>query len=262
MPSPRPALLRRTVPILALLLAAALPALITAPPASAADAPSAKAIADQVMTAMGGQKAWDDTHYLRFSFAGRRTHYWDKWTGRHRVEGQTREGAPFVVLENVNTKQGKAYMNAQEVTGEQAAKLLELAYGTWINDTYWLLMPYKLQDPGVHLAAGGEDTVDGKKYDKLELTFDHVGLTPGDHYTVWVNHDTHLVDRWAYLLESAKPDEKPTGWTWEGWTTYGKIKLAPHRGMVGGDRSLDLTDLAVFDTLPDAVFDSPAPVAK
>jgi hypothetical protein len=32
--------------------------------------------------------------------------------------------------------------------------------------------------------------------------------------------------------------------------------------MVGGDRKLEMADIAVFDTLPDTVFTSPEPVAK
>jgi hypothetical protein len=253
-------MLRRPLPVPALLAAALL--LPCFAPAASAETPSATAIADQVMAAMGGAKAWEGTHFLRFTFAGRRTHTWDKWTGRHRVEGTTREGEAFVVLENLNTKKGKAFVNGQEVQGDKAEKLLELGYGTWVNDTYWLLMPYKLQDPGVKLTYDGEETIDGKPYDKLHLSFEHVGLTPGDQYWAYINRETHLMDRWTNLLQDAKPDEKPTSWTWEGWTTFGKIKLAPHRGLVGGDRSLDLTNLAVSDTMPDSVFDSPQPVGN
>jgi hypothetical protein len=214
------------------------------------------------MSALGGAKAWEQARFLRFTFAGRRTHTWDKWTGRHRVEGTTREGEPYVVLENLNTKKGKAFVKGEEVQGEKAEKLLELGYGTWVNDTYWLLMPYKLRDPGVNLTYDGEETIEGKTYDKLHLSFDRVGLTPGDQYWAYVNRESHLMDRWAYLLQDAKPGDKPTAWTWEGWMTFGQIKLAPHRGMVGGDRSLDMSNLAVTDTLPDKVFESPEPVGN
>jgi len=37
--------------------------------------------------------------------------------------------------------------------------------------------------------------------------------------------------------------------------------LAPHRVQIGGDqRKLELTDIAIFDQLPDTVFTSPEPV--
>jgi hypothetical protein len=217
-------------------------------------------VADRALKALGGKQAWDNTRYLRFTFAGRRSHWWDKWTGRHRVEGQTREGEKYVVLENVNTKEGMAWLNGQKAEGDKAKELLEGAYGAWINDTYWLLMPYKLQDPGVTLTYDGTETIDGKTYDKLALSFQNVGLTPGDRYWAWINRDTGLMDRWAYILESMPKEGPATAWTWEGWQKHGNIMLAPHRGQVGGDRKLELSDIAVSDQLPDSVFTSPDPV--
>jgi len=228
-------------------------------PAPAPADPKADAVAAQVMQALGGQTAWDGTRYLHFTFAGRRTHTWDRWTGRHRVEGKTKEGKSFVVLDNLQSRTGRAWTDGKEAAGDDLKKMLELGYGTWVNDTYWLLMPYKIKDPGVHLSYAGEDTIGGKRYDKLALSFDHVGLTPGDHYTAWINRDTHLMDRWAYVLESMKPSDPPGVWDWTGWQRYGAIMLAPHRTMVGGEGGkLELSDIAVPASVPDAVFTDPA----
>ncbi|HEX9189063.1 MAG TPA: hypothetical protein VGB87_18435, partial [Vicinamibacteria bacterium] len=70
---------------------------VAAPPGSD---PKAVAVADRVMQALGGEAAWKATRYLRFDFAVdrggktvmRRAHWWDKWTGRYRVEGQDKDG--------------------------------------------------------------------------------------------------------------------------------------------------------------------------
>src|SRR5574341_2563882 len=70
--------------------------------AQTADA-KAQALADRVMQALGGGDAWNKIHYLRFDFAvdrggknvTRRSHTWDKWTGRYRLEATTREGEPL-----------------------------------------------------------------------------------------------------------------------------------------------------------------------
>ncbi|HEX9940803.1 MAG TPA: DUF6503 family protein [Thermoanaerobaculia bacterium] len=225
-------------------------------------AQSVQVVVGRVIQALGGKQAWDQTRYLRFTFAGRRTHWWDKWTGRHRVEGQTKEGERYVVLENLNTKEGTAYLNGQKVEGEKAQELLKGAYGAWVNDTYWLIMPYKLQDPGVNLSYAGEETIDGKTYDKLALSFQNVGLTPGDRYWAYINRDTGLMDRWSFILEDMPKEGPPMTWLWEGWQKYGNVMLAPHRVQVGGDRKLELSDIAVPDQLPDSVFTSPEPVAK
>lgn len=231
-----------------------------APQAALAQAPTADSVLDHLAQALGGKQAWDNTHYLRFTFVGRRTHWWDKWTGRHRLEGQTKEGQHYVVLENVNTKEGSAWLDGKKLEGDKAQEMVKNAYGAWVNDTYWLIEPYKLRDPGVNLSYAGEEKVDGKTYDKLAVSFGQVGLTPGDRYWVYVNRDTGLVDRWEYILQDMPKEGPPTAWRWEGWQKYGNIMLAPHRVQVGADRKLELSDIAVFDQLPDTVFTSPEPV--
>ncbi len=230
-------------------------------PGQAQDAPSAKTLADKVLQSLGGKEAWDNTRYIHFTFAGRRSHWWDKWTGRHRVEGQTQAGERYVVLENVNTKEGTAYLNGQKAEGEKAQEMLKNAYGAWINDTYWLVMPYKLQDPGVNLTYDGQETIDGKTYDKLALSFGNVGLTPGDRYWAYINRDTGLMDRWAFILQDMPREGPPSVWSWTGWQKHGKIMLAPHRAQVtGGDRKLEMGEITVSDQLPDSVFTTPEPV--
>jgi hypothetical protein len=220
--------------------------------------PRATEIANRVLQTMGGQQAWDSAHFIRFTFAGRRRHYWDKWTGRHRLEGQTAQGQTFVVLSNLNTKEGTAYLDGQPASGDIAKQMIDGAYGAWVNDTYWLLMPYKLQDPGVNLGYQGTETLDGQNYDVLTLSFQGVGMTPGDRYWVYVNKQTNLVDRWGYVLQNQPANSQPTQWLWQGWGPVGPILLAPTRTQVGGDGKLEFTDLAVVDNLPDSIFTSPA----
>ena len=199
----------------------------------------AEAIAAEVMQALGGHDAWRDTRYLRFDFAVERAgqkrppraHTWDKWTGRYRVEGTLPEGDPYVVLMNLNTREGKAFRKGAEVSGDEAKKLLERGYGAWINDTYWLLMPYKLRDEGVTLAWEAELTGANGTLDKIALSFAQVGLTPGDRYRVYVNRTTHLVDQWDYTLQSGDKGS----FYWKDWKRVGKIMLASDRPSLGKD---------------------------
>ena len=90
----------------------------------------AVSIAEQSMEAMGGKTNWDNTRYLRFTFFGSRTHHWDKWTGRYRLEGKSRDGSEsYIILMNLNTKQGKAYVNGKRLEGEELKKRLEVLLG-------------------------------------------------------------------------------------------------------------------------------------
>ena len=225
----------------------------------------AQQVADRVMASLGGKEAWDRTRYLRFGFGGvrdgkwsGRTHHWDKWSGRYRVEGTNREGKAFVTLMNLNTKQGEAWLEGKKLEGDDLSKALERGYGMWVNDTYWLLMPYKLSDPGVVLTYAGEDRDNGALYDKLQLRFESVGLTPKDTYWVWVNRETGMVDRWDYVLNGETV--APTTWRWTGWKKYGDIMLAGERTNAKDSGKILLPEIAVLDSLPDSVFTSPDPV--
>lgn len=236
-------------------------ALDAAEPAPADASPEAREVAERVIAAMGGAEAWDGVRLVRFGFAGRRNHAWDRSTGRHRVEGQTRDGEHYVVIEDLDNRQGRAWIDGQEATGDRAVELLENAYGAWVNDTYWLLMPMKLLDPGVHLAYEGTESVDGREHDVLLLTFGEVGLTPGDRYWAYVDRESDLMTRWAYRLQSQAEDAEPTVWEWQGWNWYEtggrRVRLADRRQQVGNDRVLDLSPIEISDRVPDGLFDAP-----
>jgi hypothetical protein len=214
------------------------------------------ALADRVMARMGGRQAWDQTRYIRWSFFGRRHHVWDKYTGNIRVEGVERETEiPYLILMNIHTKEGRAWESGEEVTDPgRLAELLDRGEAVWINDSYWLVMPYKLKDSGVTLAYLGEGTMeDGSSAEVLQLTFKSVGRTPDNKYHVYVAKKTGLVEQWSYYRNFS--DEEP-GFTgpWRNWQQYGQILLSDNRGERGH------TNLAVYEELPASVFTSPEPV--
>ncbi len=189
--------------------------------------PRAVAIADQVMQALGGQKQWDALRGLRWSFGSmlgdsvrsERRHAWDKHTGWHRVDGVNRQGQSYTLIHTIgDSTSGMAWVNGNRIEGDSLKKLLVRANALWINDAYWMLMPYKLRDPGVTLAYAGDTTIAGKTYDRLALSFNHVGLTPGDHYWVFVNRADHRVENWEMVLEG---DEPPAvSYTWGDWEQH------------------------------------------
>ena len=189
--------------------------------------PKAVEIADKVMTQLGGKQRWDNLRGLQWTFGVEvsdtvrgtpRRHAWDKWSGWHRVEGKNRQGQPYVIIHNLNDSLGTAWVSGNKIEGDSLRKLIKFGKSSWVNDTYWMLMPYKLRDPGVTLRYEGEAKVDGRPYDKIALSFDQVGETPGDHYWVYVNPQTHRVERWDMVLQSDKPPAK--SYTWEAWQAH------------------------------------------
>jgi hypothetical protein len=207
-------------------------------------------IADQVMKSMGGRKNWDNTRYVTWRFFGRRLHVWDKWTGNIRFESGER-----TTLMNIHTKKGRVWQTGEEVTApDSLAKYLDRGHAAWINDSYWVFMPYKLKDSGVTLKHKGEGKLEnGKPAYHLELTFKDVGRTPQNKYDVYVDKESLLVAAWSFYRNAS--DEKPS-WTmpWQNWKKHGNILLSDDRGR------RKHSDIAVFDELPESVFENPAQV--
>ncbi|MEZ4828403.1 MAG: hypothetical protein R3C61_19245 [Bacteroidia bacterium] len=171
---------------------------------------------------------------------------WDKYDNRVRIE-IPRDS--MVILVNTNDVTGKVFQGSTEMTHpDSLAKFLDRGRRIWINDSYWLVMPYKLKDSGVTLTYAGADTTQaGAAADKLELRFKEVGVTPQNKYNVWVDKTSHLVTQWAYYANADDPEPRFVN-PWEDYRTYGKILLSGGRG----GRSLE--NIAVFDSLPEAVF--------
>lgn len=220
------------------------------PPANGFDMagsdPKAVELADEVMQAMGGRKAWDNTHYIAWNFFGFRKLVWDKWSGDVRVDNVRDDQT---ILLNINTDKGRVFRKGAEITNpDSVAKYVKAGKAAWINDSYWLVMPFKLKDSGVTLKYIGEEaTKENKPADVIQLTFKGVGVTPDNKYKVWVDKQSHLVTQWAHYPKYT--DEQPRfTLPWIDYAKHGGILLSGERG----DR--DLTEIMVFSTLPPTVF--------
>jgi len=183
----------------------------------------ANAIVKEMLTAMGGMKNYNSTQFIQWDFVNRKLS-WNKWTGDVRVENPS---AKQVILVNINTLKGKVYENGVLVNDEAKAKeLLEKGKNWWINDSYWLVMPWKLQDPGVSLKyVKTAKLPNGKTADILQLTFSAVGVTPENKYWLYVDKEDHLIKQWAYYknFNDAEPKFlKP----WSNYQKVGNILLS------------------------------------
>lgn len=215
------------------------------------------AIADQAMEAMGGRKAWDETNVIGWSFFGRRDLLWDKQNNRVRIELPS---ADLVLICDLTTDTGKAYGSGEEITDtDRLASLMEDARAIWINDSYWLVMPFKLKDSGVTLKHLRTDSLEAGMADVLELTFSEVGITPDNKYEVWVDQETHLVCQWAYFR--TYDDPKPSITTpWDGYQTYGNILLGGGRGVSvkdGKEVKREMGNISIMDSVSDSRFQFP-----
>lgn len=211
--------------------------------------PSAIAIADQVMEAMGGRSNWDQTEALSWVFFGRRQHYWDKNNQRFRIEtiSEDPEVKQKVFTYDLKSDQIKVTIGGEEVK-DSLEQYKEQAKGMWINDSYWLVMPYKLKDSGVTLKhLGGIVDEEGKPCERLEMTFREVGVTPGNRYLIDVDSVTNLVSSWSFF-RTVNQDSADFKMPWKDYQPKGDILLSGDRGR------LKLTNIQVHESLPDSLF--------
>lgn len=225
------------------------------------------AIADQVMKAYGADQ-FAKTHYIRFTWfvlegdkrRNERTHTWDVQGQRSRLEGKTRDGKTLIATCDFASKTGQASQDGQLMFEADAKKYVDIAYSALINDSYWLLMQFKLKDPGVRLRYDGELPAGPVTYDKVQLSFDdNIGLTSKDKYWLFVNRSTHMIDRWSYVLQGTGAGVSPTAWEWKDISDVGGMKFAMKKSQAEGETSIVVENVQVLTEVPEQVFTGAEP---
>lgn len=213
--------------MLALLLAT----LLAFQPTTPATRPTTQAIdgwKDKVLQTAGND-VWPSVTRLAFTFNVQRNgettsirHDWDLTTG---VDTVTLNGESTAV-------------NVWDHDPATASEAEQAAFRRWTNDAYWLLMPLKLDDPGVHFSRP-QMTEDGLV---VTMSFgDGVGLTSGDQYDLRVDLKRGVIDRWTYR---PNPDTAVT-WNWEGYQDFNGLYLATQRVPQDGGSRISFTDIEV-----------------
>ncbi len=227
----------------------------------------ADSVAWRIYEASGGPAVWTQVPYVRFNFGGApdtattrppaRRHLWNRQTGDYRLE-IPRGDTLYTALFNINTREGQVYRDGTALDSTANQAWLERAYRSFINDTYWLLVPTKVFDEGVTRAYVADSSSADR--DVITLSFARVGLTPGDRYWLYANPDTGMLEAWGYVLEG-NPDASPSFiertevQTIE--TPYGTARLATaHR--TGPNRKLYTDAVALPAAVPENVFTDPS----
>jgi hypothetical protein len=234
----------------------------------------ADSVAHRLLEAHGAD-ALASAPYLRFNFAvetpggtqvvGR--HLWNRETGDYRVEWSQGADSSYVAIVNVrdvndDVPSGTAYLNGSELEGDAGRQAREDAYGRFVNDTYWLLVPFKTFDSGVNRTYLPDSSTAG--HDVLHLTFGDVGLTPDDQYWLYVSTETGRLDRWAFHLQGMPDDASPRAYDWTGYETLqapnGSVKLSTRKESLGGDTAILTNQLALPSSPPEGAFSTGEPM--
>ncbi|HJL42151.1 MAG TPA: hypothetical protein RMG48_12690 [Myxococcales bacterium LLY-WYZ-16_1] len=194
--------------------------------------------------------AWrDGTGAVRWTFAGRRTHLWDRERGLVQVQWGDRRG-----LLRIGTSRGVAFRGDERVRGPDAEAILEQTYAAWVNDAFWLNPLAKLRDPGVELRRVDLDSGETG----LLVRYTQGGLTPGDAY-LWLFGEEDLPRAWKMWVSNV-----PVGGmevTWEGWKTLSTGAVVSTRHESPPVLTLELKDVEAAPNLPTLLGDTEDPFA-
>jgi hypothetical protein len=274
---------------LAVALAVLCPAVASAHPATI--------VIDLVWKHLGGKEQYKKVRYVEFTWASKsdgkagneRKHLWDRYTGDYVLElTDSESGDELEIYFNIETKQGVVVRNGSIVEGEDAEKMIERAYGTFINDTYWLLVPTKLEDYGArvqfigheglpeelewhrmsdderrawareqkHVVSGDDHNHEVDEHKDaaivLHLWFEgEVGLTPGDEYWLYITHEGEIL-RWEYKLQGGHEGS----WVWSDPTDCGMgMTFSTRRVHVDGNREIYFPTVKFTDEMDRSAFE-------
>lgn len=151
-------------------------------------------------------EAYQATNYIEFTFKKRHHYKWNKADNTCEVFWKNIK----VNLDLASNDSSKVFVSEIEYTKEDADDYINKAVDLFNNDTFWVVAPYKIFDPGVERRL--VTTEDNK--DALLVTYTNGGSTPGDSY-LW-----HLDDNgkpisyqmWTHILPIDGLEASWTDW--------------------------------------------------
>ena len=174
-------------------------------------------LADEMLGALN-KPGFDSLEHIAFTFKGVHSYEWDKKEKKVRVKW----GENDVMLDLSRST-------------DEYTMLEYKAYSFFINDSFWLIAPFKVRDQGVV-----RSTVDTETGRGLLVTYTSGGITPGDSY-LWILDDNGFPIAWRLWTSIV-----PIGgleFSWEEWGEYDDVWFSQlHQSSI---LNLDMTGVEV-----------------
>jgi hypothetical protein len=199
--------------------------------------PAALAQVDAGMAALGGSaEKWSQVKELRFNVAlkvegkavARFEHSWDRWNGRHalrtadmRTAGNREDDIKWHDVRYDLFSEGGVYWVSyakQEALRADYDKAAADARVRFNEDSYRVSLPYRLRDPGVHLALGDNVAPTAGACEpscvSIKVTFDpEVG---SDTWYVYYNKNTNVPEIIAQETAKGRLNHRIAAWAEAG----------------------------------------------
>lgn len=162
-------------------------------------------LASQMLKALN-EKAYANTDYLEWTFNG--SHHYKWYKTDHTCEVSWKSFT--VILDLDNQTNSEVFVAEQEYNGIEKQKYIDKATNYFNNDSFWLVAPYKVFDPGTERRF--ITTENDKK--ALLVTYTSGGSTPGDSY-LWHLDDSGTPKSFQMWVNIIPIDGLEA--TWENW---------------------------------------------
>lgn len=207
------------------------------------------AIADEVVKAHGGRKAYDQNRYFKWNFFGVRNLIWDKKESRVRIDFPAKSA---IYLLDYKQGTGRVQLAGEEINQpDSLAKYLAEARSIWINDSYWLIHQFKLKDSGVTLKIADDSPKDPQLQRPsytIDQTFETVGDTPNNRYRLFIDKENYRINTWQFFRDAADT-EASISTPWAGYATYNGLLLSTDRS-----GRFQLQDVSTPLVVADSIF--------
>ena len=177
----------------------------------------AEILADKILEALNKQ-AWDSLESIGWVYPiGNHSYHWLKSKNDVIVKWDN-----YRVIINTKDHTGQAWKDGDLINDNN---LIEKAFKYFNNDSFWLIAPYKIKDPGTIRML-----VDYDGREALLVQYTSGGTTPGDSY-LWILDDDYKPRAWKLWASII-----PIGgmeFTWENWVNVDGAQISTlHKGLM------------------------------
>lgn len=227
--------------------------------------PQAILLVENLWETLGGRRAYAAIEYLQFAIRydvgdvtrTSRGHLWDRRENRVRFNMQTRRG-DLVVQFDLRSQAGVALENREPIPAADLAGVVQRARDWFGDDAHLMVMPWRLEDPGVELALG-EDEVRGERVLKRLVVRSNGAdwLGPGDRYEVLIDVKSGYPVEWEFHY-ARRPEEtedpQPVTFVVGGWLEKNGVRFPTRFQEVGADRAIRIVELETPPVIEDSQF--------
>lgn len=164
-------------------------------------------VASKLWDAIGGKENWQQARYFMFSCIGgetnsfvhgERKYLWDKETGNCRFEGTTTDDENVIVLFNIRTDKGSAYINGQKLDSPRImGDVVKEASYQFARDAYLLFLPTAFEGNHASYKVSGDKLVGMQRFTIINIKNQQTSFKAEVDGQLYVDAQTGQVQKWT-----------------------------------------------------------------